>query len=100
PLAKIGKNFRLAHTVGVVIGGGVIIGDNVTIYQNVTLGKKELSINGFSYPVIEDNVTIYPGSIVIGGIHLGEDSIVAANSVVLTNVPPNSLAVGSPAKIR
>lgn len=95
PSAIIGKNFKLPHTVGTVIGGGVKIGDNVMVYQNVTLGQK----GDYNYPVIEDNVIIYPGSIVLGNIKVGEGSIIGANSVVLKDVPSHATVVGSPAKV-
>ena len=99
PLAIIGKNFRIAHTVGTVIGAGTVIGNNVIIYQNVTLGSKEDDHGNLTYPRIGDNVKIFPGSVVIGAIEIGENGIVAPNAVVLKNVPPNNKAMGIPAKL-
>lgn len=93
PTAKIGQNLKLAHTPGIVIGGNVEIGNNVKIYQNVTLGtdaKKQ-------YPIIEDNVTIYPGSVVIGGVVIGKGAVIAANSFVNADVAPYTVVGGSPA---
>lgn len=98
PSAKIGKNFTLSHTVGIVIGHGVVIGDNVNIYQNVTLGTKD----GVKpeYPIIGDNVTLFAGCAILGPVRIGEYSIVGANSVVTKNIPPNSMAIGIPATIK
>lgn len=98
PLAKIGKNFNISHTVGTVIGDGVLIGNGVEVYQNVTLGAKKTKV-GSEYPRIGDNVTIYPGSIIIGGVNIGNDVVIGANSVVLSDVPSGCTVVGTPAKI-
>lgn len=72
---NIGEGLHIPHPLGIVIGDGVKIGSSVTIYQNCTLGKNK---NG--YPVIKDGVCIYPGSIVVGGIVVGENCQVGANS--------------------
>lgn len=90
----IGSHFRVDHPVGVVIGPGVRVGDFVKVYQNVTLGKK----NG-KFPFIGNNVTIYAGAVIIGGVTVGDNSVIGANSVVLQDIPCNSVAVGVPAKI-
>jgi serine O-acetyltransferase len=96
--ANIGKNFRMPHPLGIVIGPGSIIKDNVTIFQNVTLGGKGGG-NDLSFPIIESGVYIYSGAKILGSIKVGKNSIVGANSVVLKDVPSNSMAVGVPAKI-
>lgn len=99
PLSKIGENLKIAHTIGIVIGGGVVIGNDVTLYQNVTLGgKKNLKTDQLEYPTIEDNVTIYTGAVVIGNITIGKGAIIGANSVVISDVPPHSIVAGNPAK--
>lgn len=92
--ARIGINFNLCHYLGTVIGDGVVIGDNCTIYQNVTLGQ-----NRGSFPVIRDNVTIYPGAKVIGGITIEQGAIIGANAVVTKSVPKNAVVGGVPARI-
>ena len=94
PDVKIGENLHLMHHLGVVIGSGVKIGNNCIIYQQVTLGKSK---NAF--PIINDNVTIYTGAKVLGGVTIGANSIIGANSVVLTDIPKNSIAVGVPARV-
>jgi serine O-acetyltransferase len=76
--AIIGFNLNLPHPVGIVIGKGVKIEDNVTIYQNSTIGQKENN----KYPLIKEYTTIYPNSIIVGDIVLGNHSIVGAHSYV------------------
>ena len=95
--ASIGHRCKLPHAVGVVIGDGVKVGDDVTLYQNVTLGRAHSDLP--SYPVIENGAEIYCGALVAGNVTVGRNAIVGANSVVLTDVPPDSLAVGCPARI-
>ena len=103
--AKIGQGFRIAHPNGIVIGAGVIIKKRVTIYQGVTLGTKRVNSskgenNLYSYyPTVEDNVVIYAGAKIIGPVTIGRNSIIGANAVVLESIPPNSVAVGNPAKV-
>lgn len=97
PLAVIGKNFKISHTVGIVIGAGTVIGDNVTIYQNVTLGAKGEGSD--KYPTLGNDVKIYPGAVVVGNILIGDNATVAPNAVVIHNVPSNYKAMGIPAKM-
>lgn len=92
--SKIGDNFSLEHFLGIVIGSDVVIGDNCKIYQQVTLGQKNNR-----YPKIGDNVTIYAGAKVIGGIEIGNNVTIGANAVVLNDVPDNSIVVGIPGRI-
>ena len=96
--AHIGKNLKLPHPIGIVIGAGVIIKNNVTIFQNVTLGGKG-GKNEKGYPIVEDGVVIYAGAKIIGNIKIGENAIIGANSVVMSDVPAEALAVGVPARI-
>jgi len=90
----IGEHLMIPHPVGIVIGKGCVIGDECKIYQNVTIGRK----NG-GYPVIGDHVTIYPGSVVIGNIHIGDHVTIGANSVVLMDLPNHAVVAGNPAEI-
>ena len=97
PGAKIGKSFFIDHGMGVVIGETSEIGDNVTIYHGVTLGGTSFT-RGKRHPTIENNVTIGAGAKVLGPLTVGANSKVGANSVVITDVPPNSTVVGVPGK--
>lgn len=95
----IGKNVKLPHPIGIIIGEGVIINDNVKIFQQVTFGSHGKESEQMSYPIIEKNVTIFAGAKIIGGIIIGENSIIGANAVVNISVPANSIAVGIPCRI-
>jgi|AntDeeMinimDraft_6_1070357.scaffolds.fasta_scaffold01348_4 serine acetyltransferase len=88
------KSTEIPHPVGIVIGGWANIGENVQLNQNVTVGNKNSEA-----PDIKDGVVICSGAIVIGGITVGENSIIGANSTVLSDIPPNSIAVGTPAEV-
>lgn len=92
PKAEIGKNLKLPHPGGIVIGAESKIGDNVIIYQNVTLGRKKGEVLGC--PIIENNVTIYCNSVLIGNITIGENTVIGCNSTVLKSVEANSKCVG------
>lgn len=89
----IKKNLHIHHYEGIVIGNGVRIGENCHIYQNVTIGQKNNK-----YPIIGNNVTLYPGCVVIGDIVIGDGAQIAPNSVVITNIPQNAIFAGIPAK--
>lgn len=96
----IGKGLFLPHTQGTVIGAWSI-GENATIFQGVTLGAREVdfSYRESSRPILGDGVTVGSGAKVLGGLVLGSGSRIGANSVVLQDVPANSLAVGVPARV-
>ncbi|GGH32347.1 serine acetyltransferase [Sphingobacterium alkalisoli] len=98
--SHVGKGLRLPHPIGIVIGDGVIIGDNVMIFQQVTLGSHGKAGKDLAYPVIENNVRIYAGAKIIGGIRVGEGSIIGANSLINKDIPPYSVAYGIPCVIK
>ena len=98
PAATIGRRVFIDHGIGVVIGETAIIEDDVLIYQGVTLGGVSLD-KGKRHPTIEKNTVIGSGAKILGNITVGENSKIGANSVVICDVPPNSTAVGVPAKI-
>ena len=104
PGAKIGKNLFIDHGMGVVIGETSEIGDNVTIYHNVTLGGSSPSIDSERqrhekrHPTIGNDVVIGSGAQIIGPIKVGNNARVAANAVVVKDVPENATMVGIPAK--
>ncbi len=104
PGATIGEYFSIDHGTGVVIGETCIIGNHVTLYQGVTLGAKNFSFDSHGHPmniprhpVIEDNVTIYSNSSVLGRITIGHDSIIGGNVWLTDNVPPESRVLQSKA---
>ncbi|RYZ35378.1 MAG: serine acetyltransferase [Myxococcaceae bacterium] len=91
----LGKGVYFVHSLGVVIGGDSRIGDRVRFYGNNTVGTAK--DNG--YPVIEDDVWIGAGARILGPVRIGARSRIGANAVVLQDVPPDSVAVGIPARI-
>jgi len=91
------ESTNLVHPTGIVIGGNAELGENVQINQNVTLGERS-GDNPGGKPVLEDDVTIYSGAVVLGNITLGEGCSVGANAVVLDDVEPGETVVGAPAK--
>ncbi|MCL2088970.1 MAG: serine O-acetyltransferase [Oscillospiraceae bacterium] len=98
PGAEIGRGLFIDHGSGVVIGETTIIGDNCTIYQGVTLGGTGKHA-GKRHPTLGNNVMIGSGAKILGPFVVGDNSKVAANSVVLEELPPCSTAVGAPARI-
>ena len=97
PAATIGDHFCIDHGTGVVIGATSIIGSNVCIYQGVTLGAKNFQrdsdgnpVDAPRHPIIEDNVTIYSNTSVLGRITIGHDTVVGGNIWLTHDVPPHS----------
>jgi serine O-acetyltransferase len=104
PGAKIGKNLFIDHGMGVVIGETSEIGNNVTIYHAVTLGGSSPSIDSERqrhekrHPTIGDDVVIGSGAQIIGPVKVGNGARIAANAVVVKDVPESATMVGIPAK--
>ncbi len=98
PGAKIGKGLLIDHGSGVVIGETAEIGDYCLLYQGCTLGGTGKD-HGKRHPTLGNNVMVGCGAKVLGPFTVGDNAKIAANAVVLSPVPPNSTAVGVPAKI-
>ena len=98
PGAVIGRRLVIDHGMGIVIGETAEIGDDVLLYQGVTLGGTGKD-HGKRHPTIGNNVLIGSGAKVLGPFKVGDNSRIASNAVVLSEVPPDSTAVGVPARI-
>ena len=101
PGMVIGPGLRLVHPVGVVMGFGARVGDNVTFASGVTLAARYYDDNHSgeqAFPVIEDGVAVGAHAVLVGGVRVGRNAMVGANSVVLSDVPENSVVFGVPAK--
>ena len=98
PGATIGKGLFIDHGTGVVIGETTEIGDNCILYQGVTLGGTGKE-KGKRHPTLGNNVMVGAGAKVLGPFKVGDNVKIAANAVLLEEVPPNCTAVGVPARI-
>ncbi|WP_129407965.1 serine O-acetyltransferase EpsC [Marinitoga lauensis] len=99
PAARLDPGIVIDHGIGVVIGSTATVGSGTLIYHQVTLGAKHIK-KGKRHPTIGKNVIIGTGAKVLGDIVVGDNSVVAANSIVLKDVPSNCLVAGIPAKIK
>lgn|SRR5574344_43903 len=97
PAASIGEYFGIDHGTGVVIGETSIIGNHVMLYQGVTLGAKNFRYDGQGrpmdvprHPILEDNVTVYSNTSILGRVTIGHDTIIGGNVWLTHNVPPFS----------
>ncbi len=103
PQADLGPGIVIVHGVGVVIGSASKIEGDCCIFHGVTLGEKLMSWVGTKppdgHPYLEKGVMIGAGAKLLGPIRIGYSSIIGANSVVLKDIPPHSVAVGLPAKV-
>lgn len=91
---RIGPGLHLIHPFNVLIGRGVVIGEQCQIYHEVTLGAGEIP----GMPRIGNEVTIYPGARLAGGIVVGDKSIIGANCVVTRDVPSESAFLTVPGR--
>jgi serine O-acetyltransferase len=98
PAANVGDGLFIDHGMGVVIGETADVGNDVTLYQGVTLGGTGFA-TGKRHPTVGDNVTVGSGAKLLGPIEVGHGAKVGANSVVITDVPPNSTVVGNPGHV-
>ncbi len=97
PGAEIGEYFAIDHGTGVVIGQTAVIGSHVRLYQGVTLGAKSFTLDEDGlpmdvprHPIIEDDVTIYSNTSVLGRITIGRGSVIGGNIWLTHSIPPYS----------
>ena len=98
----VAKGTKFPHLLGIVVSRAATIGNNCIIYQNVTIGAKSYELgNGdpINYPILGDNVTIYAGAVIVGHVKIGNNAIIGANSVVISDVPENAVVAGNPARL-
>jgi serine O-acetyltransferase len=98
PAARIGPGLFIDHGMGVVIGETAEVGENVTLLQGVTLGGTSLKREK-RHPTLGDNVVVGAGAKIIGAFKIGDGSRIGAGSVVVREVPPNSVVVGVPGRV-
>lgn len=98
PAARIGKGILIDHGTSVVIGETAVVGDDVSLLHEVTLGGTGKE-SGDRHPKVGNGVLIGAGAKILGNIRIGDGSRIAAGSVVLNEVPPNSTVAGIPARV-
>ncbi|HKZ97139.1 MAG TPA: serine O-acetyltransferase [Hyphomicrobiaceae bacterium] len=98
PAARIGRGIMLDHATGFVVGETAAVGDNCSFLHGVTLGGSGKD-TGDRHPKVGASVLIGAGAKVLGNIHVGNCSRIAAGSVVLTDVPPHMTVAGVPARV-
>src|SRR5881296_1087359 len=98
PAAKLGPGLFIDHGMGVVIGETAEVGENVTLLQGVTLGGTSLKREK-RHPTLGNNVVVGAGAKIIGAFKIGDGSRIGAGSVVVREVPPNSVVVGVPGRV-
>ncbi len=98
PAATIGSHFVIDHGSGIVIGETTIIGDCVTLFQGVTLGGTGKE-RGKRHPTLGSHVVVGAGAKILGGMTIGDNVTIGANSVVLKSVPSHSTVIGVPARV-
>lgn len=97
----IGKNCTIKSGVylwdGIRLGNNVFVGPNAT-FTNDKYPKSKNYPEAFQQIIIEDNVSIGAGSVILGDVTIGEGALIGAGSVVTKNIPAKELWVGNPAK--
>ncbi|SMF18551.1 serine O-acetyltransferase EpsC [Pseudobacteriovorax antillogorgiicola] len=92
---ELGHGVYFVHSLGTVVGGTSVVGNKCVFMGNNTVG----AAHRYESPVIESGVVVGAGARILGEIRVGQSSTIGANSVVLKDIPPQSIAVGSPAKV-
>jgi serine O-acetyltransferase len=98
PAARLGPGLFIDHGMGVVIGETAEVGENVSLLQGVTLGGTSVKREK-RHPTLGDNVVVGAGAKIIGAFKIGDGSRIGAGSVVVREVPPNSVVVGVPGRV-
>ena len=99
PGARIGRRFFIDHGMGVVIGETAVVGDDVMLFHGVTLGGTS-GKRVKRHPTLGDKVMVGAGAKILGDVHVGSNVKVGANSVVVKDVPEDSVVTGIPGKAR
>lgn len=99
----IGPGLAIMHGWGLVVTHGAVIGRNVTLFHGVTIGQGDrIAPDGqrvTAYPVIEDDVWIGPGAVIVGDVRVGTGSRIMAHAIVIEDVPPHSMVAAAGGRI-
>ncbi len=97
PQAEIGGGLYIGHIGGVHINPGAVLGRNCDLAHRVTIGASAMGRKGL--PVLGDDVYVGTGATVVGKIKVGSGAKIAANTLVMTNVPEGATVMGVPGRI-
>lgn len=95
--ANIGPGLQIAHFGYIIVTSNTTIGAGCRLRPGVVFGKKLSEETGGA--VVGDNVEFCVGSKIVGGVHIGNNVIIGANSVVTHNIPCNAIVAGAPARV-
>ena len=97
PAARIGEYFAIDHGTSIVIGATAVVGSHVMLYQGVTLGARNFRYDDKGHPLdvprhplLEDNVTVYSNTSILGNVRIGHDTVIGGNVWLTHDVPPHS----------
>ncbi len=96
---KIGKGFMLCHTYNITINSRAVIGENVSIHKGVLIGQTNRG-SKMGNPNIGNNVWVGINAVIVGGINVGDDVLIAPNSFVNVDIPSHSVVYGNPCIIK
>jgi len=95
PSAQIGPGLCLIHPNNILVAPGVVIGENCLLFHEVTLGTGPTD----GVPTLGNDVDVYVGARILGGLKIGDSSMIGANCVVTKSVPPSSVVVAPPSRV-
>lgn len=95
---RIGRGFLMIHPYGITMNSKTVVGSNFTILKGATIGNTK-SGKTPGCPLIGDNVYVGLNSTIVGGVHIGDNVMIAANTFVNFDVPEDSVVIGSPGVI-
>ncbi len=97
---KAGSGLKLQHGQALVVNGQTVLGKNCGLKQSTTIGAKLKKDGTMSRcPIIGDNVDVGANVCIIGEVEIGDNVTIGAGAVVTKSIPPNSVAVGNPARV-
>lgn len=99
--ARIGRRLRIAHQSGIVLHEEAVLGDDCLIRQGVSIGRASNHGEGVraKAPVLGSRVEVGANAVIVGGITIGDDVVIGPNTVVMTNVPSDSIVASPPARV-
>ena len=89
---------RMAHPFGIFVASGTRLGRNCTLFHGVTLGHQRFG-NRAGAPTLGNDVIVFPSTMIIGSVTVGDRAVIGAGSVVITDVPADCIYAGNPARL-